>query len=126
MEQLNIYLATEFTEFYLNKEGYLTPIHFVFPTDDKRNIIDRYINAIDLVLALGYKNPVKAWTRLQIQYSLFDIEYSLIFTGGIKDEEVYVSEDFLTLAQVRILLENTTRIGVKEKQRLFNFIVDSI
>jgi hypothetical protein len=78
-----------------------------------------------LTLALGYKDFVKAWEKLKVKYS-FDIEYSLTFTGGSKDEEVFINEDFLTLTQVRILLENTTKIGVREKQRLLNFIVGSI
>lgn len=125
MEQLNIHTSTEFTEFFLTKEGYLTPIHFIFPVDDKGFIVDKYINAIDLTLALGYKNYVKSWEKLKFKYS-FGIEHSLTFTGGSKDEEVFINEDFLTLTQVRILLEKTNRLGVRENQRLLNFIVGSI
>jgi hypothetical protein len=125
MEQLNIHLSTEFTEFFLTKEHYLAPIHFIFPVDDKGAIVDKYINAIDLVMALGYKNYAKAWEKIKDKYG-FNIEYSLTFTGGSKDEEVFINEDFLTLTQVRILLEKTNRLGIRESQRLLNFIVGSI
>ncbi|MBD2502815.1 hypothetical protein [Anabaena azotica] len=125
MEQLNIYEAREFTEFFLTKEGYLTPIHFSFPTDDKGEIVGKYINAYDLVMALGYVYYMKAWEKIKTEQGI-KVEYSFTITGGGAEDEIIFQEDFLTYNQVVIMLSRINKIGIKERRRLLKFIKDSI
>lgn len=125
MNYLNIHEARDFTEFYLTKDGYLTPIHFSFPTDDNGEIVGRYINAYDLIMALGYVYYMKAWEKIKKEQGI-KIEYSFTITDEQQGDAVVYQEDFLTINQVTSLLANTNKIGIKEKCRLLNFLKDSI
>ncbi|MBD2449414.1 hypothetical protein H6G76_20065 [Nostoc sp. FACHB-152] len=101
------------------------PIHFSFPTDDKGEIIGKYINAYDLVMALGYVYYMKAWQKIKTEQAI-KVEYSFSITGGLEDIEVIHQEDFLTYNQVVSILNKTNKIGVKERRRLLKFIKDSM
>jgi hypothetical protein len=125
MEQINLYDAREFTEFYLTKDGFLTPIHFSFPTDDRGEIVGKYINAYDFIMALGYVYYMKAWEKIKKEQGI-KVEYTFTITDEQQGNAIVYQEDFLTLNQVTTLLANTNKIGLKERRRLLQFLKDSI
>ncbi|UKO99347.1 hypothetical protein [Nostoc sp. UHCC 0870] len=118
----SISLASEFTEFFTDKNHYLYPIHFAIPTDKRGKIIGRYINALDLVLIFNYKNIFSAWEKLKNKYK-FIIEYSLILSEEEGDTFV---EDFLTFNQAKELIQETSRLSSREKDSLLFFLSGSI
>ncbi|KOP22818.1 hypothetical protein AMR41_29425 [Hapalosiphon sp. MRB220] len=117
---LKLNIASAFTEFYARGTD-LYPIHFSLPKDDKGIIIGRYINALDLVIILGYKNYLPAWNKLKTQYNL-SIEYSLVFNT----EAGSFAEEFLTFKQAQEIVYNSSRLRCSEKNSLLAFIVESI
>lgn len=119
----SISLASEFTEFFTDKNHYLYPIHFAIPTDKKGEIIGRYINALDLVLIFNYKNIFSAWEKLKNKHK-FKIEYSLILSEE-EEGDTFV-EDFLTFNQAKELIQETSRLGSREKENLLFFLLGSI
>lgn len=130
-----ISLASEFVEYWADNNYLLYPISFHLPYNSGE-IVGRYINALDIMVILGYKNIQAAWKSIKSKLPLGDIEFSLklnievefsldfsIETPFGDDEGI---EDFLTLTQASIVIQNSPRLGSREKQRLISFLKGSV
>ncbi|MBD2199939.1 MULTISPECIES: hypothetical protein [Calothrix] len=123
---LSLFTASQYTEFYLDKKNYLIPISFYLYGE--YYIEYKYINALDVITCLGYVYPDRQWEVIKtiLGKRLGVIECTL--TGEIIDgnQSIILTEDYLTYPQVELVVESTTKISKREKNRLLNFIRNSI
>lgn len=118
----DLLIAYEYIEFYLYENNFLIPIYFYL------NAEYRYINALDVITCLGYVYPARQWEiiKAKLERRLGIIEFTI--SGEITDgnRSVRVTEDYLTYPQVELVVDSTTKISKREKNRLLSFIRNSI
>lgn len=122
MKSIEVFPANEFIEVYKTSTGKFISIHFYMARDEEDNLIDRYINALDVMKVLSYSNIYSAWDNLKKKFK-FDIECTF---RVVQDNKLIAQEDFITFTQLVILIKESPRMGIKEKGRFIEFIAGSL